>query len=61
VDPGVAHAIDTFIIYALAAVGGLAALEAVGLGVGTITVFAGAFGIGLGLGCSHSRTILPVG
>ncbi len=50
VDPGVAHAIDTFIVYALAIVGGLAALEVVGLGAGTITLFAGAFGIGLGLG-----------
>ncbi len=50
VDTGVARAIDTFIVYSLAAVGGLAALEAVGLGVGTITLFAGAFGVGLGFG-----------
>ena len=50
VDTGVAHAIDTFIVYSLALIGALAALEAVGLGVGTITLFAGAFGIGLGFG-----------
>jgi small-conductance mechanosensitive channel len=50
VDLGVAHAIDTFIIYSLAAIGSLAALEVVGLGVGTITLFAGALGIGLGFG-----------
>jgi small-conductance mechanosensitive channel len=50
VDPGVARAIDTFIVYSLAAIGGLAALEAVGLGVGTITLFAGAIGVGLGFG-----------
>jgi small-conductance mechanosensitive channel len=50
VDVGVAHAIDTFIVYALGAIGALAALEAVGLGVGTVTLFAGAFGIGLGFG-----------
>jgi small-conductance mechanosensitive channel len=50
VDAGVAHAIDTFIVYSLAMIGALAALEAVGLGIGTITLFAGAFGIGLGFG-----------
>jgi small-conductance mechanosensitive channel len=61
VDPGVAHAIDTFIIYALAAVGGLAALEAVGLGVGTITLFAGAFGIGLGFGLQSLANNLASG
>ncbi|HTR63957.1 MAG TPA: mechanosensitive ion channel domain-containing protein, partial [Candidatus Binataceae bacterium] len=50
VDPGVARAIDTFLVYSLAGIGGLAALEAVGLGVGTITLFAGAIGVGLGFG-----------
>jgi small-conductance mechanosensitive channel len=60
-DPGVAHAIDTFIIYTLGAVGGLAALEAVGLGVGTITLFAGAFGIGLGFGLQSLANNLASG
>ena len=60
-DPGVAHAIDTFIIYALGAVGGIAALEAVGLGVGTITLFAGAFGIGLGFGLQSLANNLASG
>jgi small-conductance mechanosensitive channel len=50
VDPGVAHAIDTFLVYTLAIVGVLAALQAVGLGVGTIALFAGALGIGAGFG-----------
>ena len=44
------RAIDTFLVYSLAGIGGLAALEAVGLGVGTITLFAGAIGVGLGFG-----------
>jgi len=61
VDPGVAHAIDTFLVYALAAVGGLAALEAVGLGFGTITLFAGAFGIGLGFGLQSLANNLASG
>jgi small-conductance mechanosensitive channel len=61
VDPGVANAIDTFIIYALATIGGLAALEAVGLGVGTITLFAGAFGIGLGFGLQSLANNLASG
>jgi Type II transport protein GspH len=61
VDPGVAHAIDTFIVYALAAVGGLAALEAVGVGVGTITLYAGAFGIGLGFGVQSLANNLASG
>jgi small-conductance mechanosensitive channel len=56
VDLGVAHAIDTFIIYSLAAIGGLAALDVVGLGVGTITLFAGALGIGLGFGLQSIAT-----
>ena len=57
VDVGVARAIDTFIVYSLAAIGGLAALEAVGLGVGTITLFAGAIGVGLGFGLQSIATI----
>jgi small-conductance mechanosensitive channel len=61
VDAGVAHAIDTFIIYALALIGGLAALEAVGLGIGTITLFAGAFGIGLGFGLQSIANNLASG
>lgn len=61
VDPGVAHAIDTFIVYALAAIGGLAALEAVGLGLGTLMLFAGAFGIGLGFGLQSLANNLASG
>jgi small-conductance mechanosensitive channel len=61
VDPGVARAIDTFIIYALGTIGALAALEAVGLGVGTLTLFAGAFGIGLGFGLQSLANNLASG
>jgi small-conductance mechanosensitive channel len=61
VDPGVAHAIDTFILYSLAVIGALAALEAVGLGIGTITLFAGAFGIGLGFGLQSIANNLASG
>jgi small-conductance mechanosensitive channel len=61
VDAGVAHAIDTFIIYSLALIGALAALEAVGLGIGTITLFAGAFGIGLGFGLQSIANNLASG
>jgi small-conductance mechanosensitive channel len=61
VDAGVAHAIDTFLIYSLALIGGLAALEAVGLGIGTITLFAGAFGIGLGFGLQSIANNLASG
>lgn len=61
VDVGVAHAIDTFIVYSLALVGALAALEAVGLGIGTITLFAGAFGIGLGFGLQSIANNLASG
>jgi small-conductance mechanosensitive channel len=50
VDEGVAHAINTFLVYALTIIGAVAALEAVGLGLGTLTLFAGAFGIGAGFG-----------
>ena len=50
VDEGVAHAIDTSLVYTVSIVGVLAALQAVGLGVGSITVFAGALGIGVGFG-----------
>jgi small-conductance mechanosensitive channel len=61
VDPGVAHAIDTFLVYALATIGGLAALEAVGLGVSTLMLFAGAFGIGLGFGLQSLANNLASG
>ncbi len=61
VDAGVAHAIDTFIIYSIAVIGALAALEAVGLGIGTITLFAGAFGIGLGFGLQSIANNLASG
>jgi small-conductance mechanosensitive channel len=61
VDAGVAHAIDTFIIYSVAVIGALAALEAVGLGIGTITLFAGAFGIGLGFGLQSIANNLASG
>lgn len=61
VDPGVAHAIDTFLVYALATIGGLAALEAVGLGLSTLMLFAGAFGIGLGFGLQSLANNLASG
>lgn len=61
VDPGVARAIDTFIIYALGTIGGLAALEAVGLGIGTLMLFAGAFGIGMGFGLQSLANNLASG
>jgi small-conductance mechanosensitive channel len=49
-DEGVAHAIDTSLVYIVSIIGVLAALQAVGLGIGSITVFAGALGIGVGFG-----------
>jgi len=49
-DEGVAHAIDTSLVYVVSIIGVLAALQAVGLGIGSITVFAGALGIGVGFG-----------
>lgn len=49
-DEGVAHAIDTSLVYSVSIIGVLAALQAVGLGIGSITVFAGALGIGVGFG-----------
>lgn len=61
VDEGVAHAINTFIIYAFAIVGFLAALEAVGLGIATITLFAGALGIGAGFGLQSTANNLASG
>lgn len=61
VDEGVAHAIDTFIVYAFAIVGFLAALEAVGLGIATITLFAGALGIGAGFGLQSIANNLASG
>jgi small-conductance mechanosensitive channel len=50
IDEGVAHAIDTSLIYSVSIIGVLAALQAVGLGLGSLTVFAGALGIGVGFG-----------
>ena len=61
IDEGVAHAIDTSIVYSLSAIGVLAALEAVGLGVGSIMVFAGALGIGLGFGLQGLASNLASG
>jgi small-conductance mechanosensitive channel len=61
VDEGVAHAINTFLVYALTIVGGIAALEAVGLGLGTLTLFAGAFGIGAGFGLQSMANNLASG
>ncbi len=61
VDEGVAHAINTFLVYALTIVGGVAALEAVGLGLGTLTLFAGAFGIGAGFGLQSMANNLASG
>ena len=50
VEEGVAHAVSTFVFYALLVVGVLFAIEAVGLGLGSLTIFAGAVGIGVGFG-----------
>ncbi len=61
VDAGIAHAINTFLVYALTIIGAIAALEAVGLGLGTITLFAGAFGIGLGFGLQSFANNLASG
>lgn len=61
VDPGVAHAINTFLVYALTAIGAIAAMEAVGLGFGTLTLFAGALGIGLGFGLQSIANNLASG
>ncbi|MGO9451993.1 MAG: mechanosensitive ion channel family protein [Candidatus Binataceae bacterium] len=61
IDPGVANAINTFIVYVVVAIGVLASVEAVGLGLGTITLFAGAFGIGLGMGLQSMANNLTSG
>ena len=61
VDPGVATAINTFIVYVIVAIGVLASVEAVGLGLGTITLFAGALGIGLGMGLQSMANNLTSG
>ncbi len=61
VDAGVAHAINTFLVYTLTIIGVIAAMEAVGLGLGTITLFAGAFGIGLGFGLQSMANNLASG
>src|SRR5207249_6264333 len=61
IDEGVAHAIDTSIVYSLSTIGVLAALEAVGLGLGSITVFAGALGIGIGFGLQTLASNLASG
>ncbi len=50
VDEGIGHAINAFILYAMAIVGVTLALQIVGLGLGSLTIFAGALGIGLGFG-----------
>jgi small-conductance mechanosensitive channel len=61
IDPGVANAINTFIVYAIVAIGVLASVEAVGLGMGTITLFAGALGIGVGMGLQSMANNLTSG
>jgi small-conductance mechanosensitive channel len=61
IDPGVANAINTFIVYVIIAIGVLASVEAVGLGMGTITLFAGALGIGLGMGLQSMANNLTSG
>ncbi len=61
IDPGVANAINTFIVYLIFAIGVLASVEAVGLGLGTITLFAGALGIGLGMGLQSMANNLTSG
>ncbi len=61
VEEGVAHAINTFLVYTLTIVGGVAALEAVGLGLGTLTLFAGALGIGAGFGLQSMANNLASG
>ncbi|MEA2627513.1 MAG: potassium-dependent mechanosensitive channel, partial [Candidatus Binatota bacterium] len=50
VDEGVAHAINTFLLYALSVAGILSALQVVGIGLAPLMLFAGALGIGVGLG-----------
>jgi small-conductance mechanosensitive channel len=61
IDPGVANAINTFVVYVIVAIGVLASVEAVGLGMGTITLFAGALGIGLGMGLQSMANNLTSG
>ena len=61
IDPGVANAINTFIVYVMVAIGVLAAVEAVGLGLGTIALFAGALGIGVGMGLQSTANNLTGG
>jgi potassium efflux system protein len=61
IDPGVANAINTFIVYLIVAIGVLASVEAVGLGLGTITLFAGALGIGVGMGLQSMANNLTSG
>lgn len=61
IDPGVANAINTFIVYVIVAIGVLASVEAVGLGIGTITLFAGALGIGVGMGLQSMANNLTSG
>ncbi len=61
IDPGVATAINTLIVYVIVAIGVLASIEAVGLGLGTITLFAGAFGIGIGMGLQSMANNLTSG
>jgi small-conductance mechanosensitive channel len=50
VDEGIADAIDTFLAYFMVLIGGLIALQVVGVGPGVLAVFAGAVGVGLGFG-----------
>jgi small-conductance mechanosensitive channel len=61
IDPGVANAVNTFIVYIIVAIGVLASVEAVGLGLSTITLFAGALGIGLGMGLQSMANNLTSG
>jgi len=60
-DEGVAHAIDTSLVYSISIIGVLAALQAVGLGLGSLTVFAGAVGIGVGFGLQTLASNLASG
>jgi small-conductance mechanosensitive channel len=50
VDPGVSHAINTVIVYAMIIVGVFEACQTVGLSLDTMRLFAGALGIGIGFG-----------
>jgi small-conductance mechanosensitive channel len=61
VEEGLAYAINTFLHYALLAIGFLVSLRAVGLDLRVLMVFAGAVGIGIGLGMQSTAANLIAG